>query len=408
MKTILHFNEDEYCSKPSPVIGCVVFDDASNEDGSATASIGSGNSFRVKKPTDLDRGYIWVSNTGKAAFGGSNEYEHPWIRRTNFLGTPISSVFEEISATDLSIETRVSIGSEILTRVASRLSEFYESCIPEMFGETLSSTIRGKIIGDSSLLTQDDDPIILNAITFAVSSLGDSTGMGVGRNDVLLRIAANRVPHAMNSITVPSPVGSWRVLQGRLPRSREIAEMMAPSLSLVSIVSGDASFLELLPKNGGLGQMIWVTHPEMQIISSIAKIEVEKVYLADSYLGAAGTFRQAVPEPIPADYSSVSSGLAYESILGAATLPDIMNGIGGNVYGPRAAWILSQARSYMMMDAMLLVAAGVPVVDFGTSHVTVSIGPKSIDKLNIALNRCKNLINPNINPKTWRKNASHR
>jgi hypothetical protein len=149
------------------------------------------------------------------------------------------------------------------------------------------------------------------------------------------------------------------------------------------------------------GQVRWMAMPEFIAMSRLVEMKAEFAYVAEETVPVTASMRVPAPLFSPAAVASVSAGIFAEAYMHAACMPAFTfhGGLAAASdpspsYSVRGAWVMSAARSLMAQEALALTDAGLPVVGYGPSHVSVALTPKNAKALRDALRTSRWLTYP--------------
>jgi hypothetical protein len=210
---------------------------------------------------------------------------------------------------------------------------------------------------------------------------------------------------------------------GALQAARWAVDGNKPALALVSLSKPEARLSSLINRKALKGQRVWMSFPELSVLSECAETRIERLFVAEEHVTAATAFPRAMPALTAMDHASISSGLFAETFLAAACEPAahgslarsmesrgipgyspypasvvamMKSGEGARVAGcsPRTAWLSSSARIHAFVEAAKLAANDFDVIGYGISHVVVGLRPDDLMRLGQYLARTPELSLP--------------
>lgn len=376
------------------MIGCALFDHPGVGAGPGYGCMQGGKPFRFSSMDELDRDICWVTNLPSFLFSDHNIHKKKWLRSSDYFGTPVQTIGEEIGYFDLrSLEAAKSLVT-IFARVIN-LTERYVGSIREVdqhqgvdasLHEVIDAFISGRNKSQNRV-PHDVHEGVSQCFAYPLPPSGETAN-----NDILIRLPLHRVSHMVNVVETPMPSGSWSQvdLKGVDDPLLWIANHDKPILAQVSLLKPNQLIASLMPKKTPKSNRVWVAHPELIALNHFMNCRVEKVYMAENYGTTAQSLRLPPPTFTPQDYGSISSGLFAESYLLAACSGS--SRLFSNVL--RAAWLTSLARSLVLGEIARLIVNRFNVVGYGTSYVLVSVARNQVNRLREYIIRSDSLMLP--------------
>lgn len=378
-------------------IGCALLADAASLEGPGYASINGSEAAPFEDVDALGRAYpgvVWVTGATEASFIRHQGHRKPWLRSAKFLATPLTDILAEIGGSQLPPEQASSVLSEILSRVLflSRLLCPFDFPGSAQLG--LHDLIRNfhfpleARVMSSSLISNSLRQYLLNPLTRVYTPSGE---------DILVSLTLSRVAHMEAVMTEQVPSGAWHEinLTPEADPYRWVRDSQVPVVALISLSNPRTELSVLMTKAFARGTTLWMPHPELRLLGDYADVTVHSAFFADEYIPVAGTLVQKIPKMEPLDHVSISCGVLAESYLFAATGMAAENSQGAGHWDlSRPAWLLSAARSRVLVEAAKLTTAGFRVTSYGAGEVTVGVKKQEMARLRSFVAASESLIIP--------------
>lgn len=376
------------------IVGSAVFDQPTLGAGPGYACMQGGKPFRFSSMDDLDRDITWITNLSSYVFGDDHMTKKKNLRSSDFFGTPVQAISDEIGIEEIRSLESAKMLSTIFSRVVN-LTERYMGEIKmadHHFGvfSSLQDIISLSIAGTMKTRGRVP-PEVSEGVSHALSCPVPPSGE-MANNDYLIRIPMQRISHLKTVISSPVPSGQWKQVDLSAMEDPLVwaANQDKPCLALVSLLKPTPLISSLVAKKTPRSTRVWIAHPEILAINHFMQVRVEKIYQAEFYGTHADSFRLPPPEFLAHDNLSISAGLFAESYLYAACSPDTK--VFSNKV--RACWFTSVSRSYVLAEIARLIANKFNVVGYDLSNILVSAPRSQIKRLVEYIDRNESLIFP--------------
>lgn len=369
--------------------GFVLFD-IPQSPSAGWASIAGEEPFRLKGIGDLDTGVKWITNLDWGQSRDAGIMGHPAFRRNDFFRTKFEDkgacIAKEMGLVDSDPEAKVAALAEVADRV-NRLATKYYGFNLETAGDTLTASMR-------ELLLNQKDPAKFGSDDFelachnAYQVIQKCTARLKGSK--IMHFRWPRLMYAQKMLEFPVPIGKWTLLDKKfIPEKREqrnnwlmdmVFELPAICKIRVSNVSEEVaqvlSFSSGSPGRGAGGAAIqrsWASIHEVCQFIPFADVDVEAIYVAESYANIHDLVRSPLLEEGVAGETSISAGIMAENYWVSLALDE--KRFGQHIISPRAVWVRAWDRVMSFKAAWEFAEAGIQSFMYGYGGVWAVLQP---------------------------------
>jgi len=302
----------------SPVVstGVAFFDTTNAKDGGGWCSMGGNRATRFNGFSDLNAGYIWVTNLSMMEFLEQGLSKAAHLRNATFFHLSLTQI-----ANDCGFQQDSSIPSivEALSGVATHTITIARRCMP---GLRILDSLHESVYKFLGLDDYKNDPAIMYQPLFQ-SAFQENSQVGGSwlQGSDTVRLSMNRVDFAEEVLSYPFPVGAWRDERSDMTAD-EFINLDVPALACAEVDLKAANNPNLLAFgvqwSGTAVMREWITQPE----AAMLKTAGAKIKISNILRGSSVSDGFELPELItndPLTRSSYSAGLVAESFLHALT-----------------------------------------------------------------------------------------
>lgn len=198
-----------------------------------------------------------------------------------------------------------------------------------------------------------------------------------------------RLRHTLDLLASPSPVGPYRFVMGDdLGTVHDVVEAVRPALCRVRLSEADDLVADTYGFSNTLSKVkraarSWVSHPELDALRRMAKIELEGGWLGETYRPLAGMLAEAVDPLMAGRFSRVSwsVGLCAEAMWRAVlTGPERRRPAKGALTQPvqgdiswQGLWVRAADKLLLFPLVRSLVEKGYDVSSYGFGWIFCSV-----------------------------------
>lgn len=385
-------------------VGCAVFEGAISIDGPGYASINGGKVERFESIdllTEKHPEVIWVTSVSTANFLSGAGGRKPLLRSGNFFETSVASLIDEIGARQELPWDAARYISEIVSRTFYVASQFCDITFPgesnQRFSDLLQMFVAPNLSRDMNL--PEVGMALAKLVATPVATISSATG-----TQIVIDVPMQRVAHMLGVMSTPVPTGDWhRVnLAGINDQYKWICEKKSPVLAEVRITKSQSNLGGLVNKGVIGGAPIWLAHPELIELGKHAEFNVHNVFIADDYFPAEATLASPTPAFEAQDHASISSGLFAEAFLMACCNQPQVSEFPSVSVSPRAAWLMSSARSRVLAQAAMFVREGFNVLSYGPLSFRLALKQNDLPRFRQCISKSQEVLMPARYSSRWK------
>lgn len=368
-------------SSPQP-FGAVIFDHPElAADGWACES--GGRSFRVSSTGDLGSGTIWYTNIQMAAFYQKGFRQSPKLRPEGFLRTQFNSVLIELGLKSEPVSVQVAVMAGLVGAVMEFAYLHLGISAPPV--GALNNGLRQSCLPSDARLPEQ----VALASAEANQTFVECEKRAIPNNTSLISLVFHRYSHAKKLLENRFPSGNWSQLKGTSfpPSTAEgfrswQARVDRPGLFQVDIKAVSPVINHLINYGAGAGMEVarsgeggryvtykrrcFMTAEELDFMLAYADIDIEKVYLCDSY----GPAPIVLPQWGNIPQHSYAYGLYTENLWTALT----RSLDGKAAKSPLSAWLHTYDRLHCLKTAIEIDRDyGMTVHSYGYGRITLVV-----------------------------------
>lgn len=358
--------------------GAALFDDPNNPEG-GWASLGAQKALRFEAVQDVPSDGTFWTNAPVVIPGA------PHLKTSSYLEPSLSELLQEIGADRSPVSDQAEVASEIFGRVIKLGIQRYglsandmTSCLAEDLARTLVYPL------DKEANPQVNEAMRHSHQTWQSCALADPPD---GSERIFLHLP--RVQHAIAVLNTPLPQNYWSFGgDSGLPIQKRVNWILThpkPCLARVAVKAVRSEVASVVSFGSGESEgRLWMTPQELLVMSRIATVEVEGLYVG---LEDVGDPEVTVPfvDPDPFDYIALSSGILASHYVAALCRPSVDIRSDADepylIFSPRATWLAATDRMLTMSAALALHAAGFCIEGYGRGRILVACPPDALQDL---------------------------
>jgi len=374
--------------------GCILFD--GGQPGPGWCCVAGDEPRRIDGLASIGSGCLWLTNANyQTMMFGNGAGQNPWLRHDGYLRLRVDQILSEWGLTSAAPDEAAAWLADMFDRVM----RYAGALLPDK--DWSKRTLVEEMMSawpEPEMPTGQYAASIRQALRESLQEW-TCTPCRTPKDNITIKLWRPRNVHFRDMLTVPIPTGPWELAAGGDLPPREarmewlVHEQTRPALTNILIQQDYASedLAVLFAFGGGAKndsgdamRRSWCTHPELVALHNLSPVDVDAVFLGESYGTLPMPFvdesaLQRLQSPIGA--LSWSAGIVLENLWMAATRPGIVrrpDQTRRRAVSYRGAWLRAHDRLAMFIHASKMSKGGWLVTSYGTGAIWVSVDPGNI------------------------------